>query len=906
MGERKKIFLLDGTAFAYRSHFAMIKNPLFNSKGENVSAIFGSINSILKIIRDENPEYIAIAFDSRAPTFRHKLYDEYKSTRAKMPDELGAQLPTLKELLNTMGIPVIEKEGLEADDLVAILAKEAVEEGLEAVLVTSDKDFFQLIDENTKILDPGRGAKEPKWWDISNASEKFGVPPNKVIDFMALTGDSSDNIPGVQGVGPKTALKLFEQFNSLDEIYNNLDKVENENLRNKLAENKELAYLSKELVTIKTDVVLRMNVDDIKKKQADNDKLYPMLKELEFHSIIKQLELDQYEEAEEDNYITIKNEEAVRRLIDLLKNQQLISVDTETTSKNPTMAELVGISISYKQGESYYIPLGHKSMDMFPDEKAYHNVDMGSTLQSLKTIFENKDIKKIGHNIKYDMIVLKKYGIDLNGLEFDTMVASYLLEPNLRHHNLKYLALKYLNYNMISYSEVTKTKKGELSFAEVPVDKATVYSGEDADITLRLYTQLKPEIEKLNLTQLLNDIEIPLISVLADIETTGVKLDIEFLRNMSEDIKKRMDRLEKEIYEAAGEQFNINSSQQLREILFTKFKLPVIKRVKTGPSTDVEVLQKLKNENPIPGLILKYREYAKLQNTYVDALPILIDPETNRIHASFNQTVTSTGRLSSSDPNLQNIPIRGEYGREIRKAFIPSSEDNLLLSADYSQIELRVVAHIADDENLIKAFIEDRDIHTFTASQILDKPMESIDSNDRRIAKTVNFGIIYGISPYGLSERLDMGIHEADIFIKEYFERYPKIKEYMDKTKEQARENGYVTTLFNRRCYLPEINSSNQNQRSFAERVAINAPIQGTAADIIKIAMIDIYSELQNKNLKSKMIIQVHDELLFDVPEDELETLKTLVKDKMESVCKLSVPLKVDIGVGNNWLEAHG
>ncbi|MBN1756057.1 DNA polymerase I [bacterium] len=905
MLQKKRIFLLDGTAFAYRAYFSMIRTPLTNSKGQNVSAVYGTVNSILKLMRDENPEYIAIAFDTAKPTFRHKLYAEYKSTRAKMPEELGDQLPILKEVMSAMGVPVIEKEGLEADDLVAILAREAEEQNLEAILVTNDKDFFQLINENIKILEPGRGQKPSKWWDLNNAKEKFGVPPHQIIDFMALMGDSSDNIPGVPGIGPKTALKLIQQFSSLDNIYQNLELIDNPKLREKLEKNSDSAYLSRELVTIKTDLKLKMDLEAIKKNEPDRERLFELFKNLEFQSLMKQFEFGGFEETDKSCYKAIRTIEDLQSLVKLLSTKPRICLDTETTSLEPLRAELVGISLSHRAREAFYIPLGHQSLEMFPDEKHYQNVDLQAALKVLKPLLENENIKKIGQNIKYDMLVLSRYGISVKGLDFDPMIASYLLEPSSNQHGMDYLAMKYLNYKTTTYKELTKAGKGKRSFPEIPIEEAANYSGEDADITLRLADILAPQLKNFELDGLFREIELPLIYVLKDMELTGVKLDIPFLAEMAEDLRFRMKKLESQLYQEAGEQFNINSSVQLRDILFNKFRLPVIKKVKTGPSTDVEVLQKLKDEHPIPRLILEYREYAKLQNTYVEALPKLLHPETGKIHTSFNQTIASTGRLSSSNPNLQNIPIRGEYGREIRRAFIPSSEGNVLLSADYSQVELRIMAHISGDDNLRRAFREGKDIHSYTASLILHKPLKEIDSSDRRIAKTVNFGIIYGISGFGLSERLRMDIKVANTFIEKYFERYPGVKTYMDNTIKQAHEDGYVTTIFRRRRYLPELMGNNRQQISMGERVAINAPIQGSAADLIKIAMINIHRKLRKFNMKTRMIIQVHDELLFDIPENELPAVQDLIRTEMEHAAELDVPLKVDIGVGKNWLEAH-
>ena len=906
MAKRPRLFLIDGSALAYRSYFAFIRRPLVNSKGENTSAPFGFTNSILKILRDENPDYIAVVFDTKAPTFRHKIYAEYKSTRAKMPEEMADSLPRIFEILKAMNMPVIEMDGYEADDIIGTLAKAAAKKGVKAVMVTGDKDFFQLVGKNIDILNPRTSGPEMEWLDPKGVEKKFGLPPEKIVDALALMGDKSDNIPGVPGIGEKTAIPLLQRFDSLEEILDEVDKIEQKGLREKIKENKESALFSKKLVTIDTKVPVELNLETFRQPSFNTKALKKLFEELEFSRLVKWIETSETEiakvaEKEKGEYKLLDSIPKLKKLIAKIRQKGVFSFDTETTSLDPISAELVGMSFSLAPKEGYYLPLGHISQGR---EK---NLDLQESLSLFKPILEDEKTSKIGQNLKYDRGVLLNYGIELRGIAFDTMVASYLLNPSARQHNLSNLAEKYLDYKMIEIGELIGTGKKQKSFAEVPLDLALKYSAEDADIALRLRGVLEPLLKRNELDRLFRNVEMPLVPVLCDMEYAGVSLDTRILKKMSASLEKQMERLTGEIHSLAGGEFNINSPTQLQKILFEDLKLPPGRKTEkgTGRSTDVEVLEQLSKFHPLPRKILEYRQLSKLKSTYADALFDLINPKTNRVHTSFNQTVTATGRLSSSDPNLQNIPIRTEVGRELRKAFVPATEDNFILSADYSQIELRVLAHFSRDETLTESFRRGEDIHARTASEIYGVKIEKVIPEMRRQAKTVNFAVMYGVTAYGLSQQTELSTSEAKKFIDIYFARYPEVKKYIDEIKDVARKQGYVTTLLGRRRYLPEITSKNRQVREFAERTAINTPIQGSAADMIKVAMVNIWRELKRRKLETKMILQVHDELVFEVPQKEVETVKNLVKKKMETALKLSVPVKVDIGVADNWLEAH-
>ncbi len=904
--DSKKLFLIDGSALAYRSYFAFQRNPLINSKGENTSAVFGFLNSLLKIIDEQHPDYLAAVFDTPEPTFRHKIYPEYKATRQKMPDEMSEQLPRIKQVLDVLNVPIIEIPGLEADDVMGALAQKAASQSLETYLVTGDKDFLQLVSPLIRIYNPRRSGEEVEILDEKRVVQKIGLPPEKIIDYLSLMGDSSDNVPGVPGIGPKTALEILSQFDTLEDVFENLDKIKRETVRNKLTAFKDQAFLSRELVTLDTQTSVPTKIDDLVRKVPDGARAFDLMKELEFNSL-----LDRFsgaEKAEEFDYNTIQDLDQLKQFVAKLNSCKQFTLDLETTDVDPMKADVVGLSFSWKEGEAYYIPVISENIAITSDlfsKKKFHGLPMKTVLNSLKPIMEDHSIKKCGQNVKYDLLVLSRAGIDVRGVDFDTMVASYVVNPSLRQHNLDALALVYLNYQKIPTKELIGTGKKQISMAEVPIEEVSRYACEDADFTQRLRHVLAPKLAEYGLKKLFDEVELPLISVLMDMENNGVSLNVPYLNQMSKELEARLDELIENIYQLAGQEFNINSTKQLSDILFKKLGLPVIKRTKTGPSTDVTVLEILARDHRLPRELLEYRQLSKLKSTYVDALPKLINPVTRRVHTSYNQTVAATGRLSSSDPNLQNIPIRTEIGRKIREAFVPIDDNQIILDADYSQIELRIMAHLSQDPTLIKAFQEGKDIHRETAALVFKVPPEEVTEDMRRRAKEVNFGIMYGMGPYGLASRLEIPQEEAEMFIINYFASYPKIQEFMMMIQEFARKKGYVTTLLNRRRYLPDIHSDNRRVREFAERNAINTPIQGTAADLIKVAMIKIFNRLKEKKLTTKMIMQVHDELVFEVPNQEIDTVKELVRREMENAIELSVPIKVDVGIGKNWLEAH-
>ena len=894
MPKRKRLFLIDGSALAYRSYFAFIRNPLINSKGENTSAVFGFTNSILKILGEENPDFIAVVFDTKAPTFRHEIFKDYKSTRAKMPQEMSEQLPRIREVAGSMNLPILEIDGFEADDLMGTLARKAKGKGLKVILVTGDKDFLQLVDEDIKVLNPRRGGEEPELLDRAGVEKKLGVPPEKVTEFLALMGDTSDNVPGVPGVGEKTALELIREFGSLEKVLKSAELVKRKNVQKGLKEHADLARLSKRLVTIDTNVPFELELSRLKREDFDLPRLKELFKELEFTKLLQ--EISGMEKEEKVNYKVIKSENELKKLVSELKDAGEFALDTETTDLNPIDAELVGISFSCKEKEAYYVPVGHTDTTS--------NLDLALVTENLKKLLEDESIKKVGHNLKYDLEVLRRYRIELKGIHFDTMVASYLLNPSFRQHNLNYLTLEHLDHKMIPISDLIGRGKKQKNFAQVPVDDACNYSCEDVDFTLRLKEIFGPKLSLLSLEKLFFEVELPLIEVLAEMEMVGVSIDVAHLQKLSKQLENQLEKLSLRIYDLAGKKFNINSPQQLSQVLFEDLKLPSVRKTakRTGLSTDTGVLETLAKEHPLPGILLEYRQLSKLKSTYIDALPRLVNRRTKRIHTSFNQTVTATGRLSSSDPNLQNIPIRTDLGKLIRKAFIPRDKNFLMLSADYSQVELRILAHFSGDHTLMNSFKKGEDIHNRTASEVFGVRIDRVTPEERAIAKITNFSIIYGVSAYGLSQQTNMTHQEAAMFIDVYFKRYPRVKEYIDQMIELARKQEFVTTLLGRRRYIPEIGSSNRQKREFAERTAINTPIQGSAADLIKVVMIDIAKRLKDK--KSKMILQVHDELVFEVFKDELDEIKEMVRDKMENTIHLEVPIRVDINVGENWLEA--
>ncbi len=902
---KKTLYLIDGSAIFYRAYFAFIRNPLINSKGINTSATFGFINSVIKVIKDEDPDYIAVAWDTKAPTFRHERYEEYKSTRAKMPEELVEQLPDIREAVEALGIAHFEMEGYEADDIIGTIARRADAKGLDVWLVTGDKDFFQLVNDNVRIYNPKPGSDPALKMGREEVKAKFGVYPELVIDKLAIMGDSSDNVPGIPGIGPKTADNLLEQFGSLDDVLANPDQIKAKGVRTKVTEHGDSARLSRELVTIHTDVPIDCDFDYMKREPYDFEKIQKLFMRLEFHRLLKQLipdaeikgMADEPAAATKAAYHGVESIKDLKKLVKAFSGRKEIAVDTETTSLDAMQAKLVGVSLSDRAGEAYYIPLGHT-------DDSEMNLPFDEAIAELKKLLENPNVQKFGQNIKYDLEVLRHAGIDIHPVSFDTMLASYIIDSSSRQHSLDFLAMKHFNYQMQPITDLIGSGKKQLSFARVPVDKAIFYAAEDADYTFRLRGKLAPQIDELDMNSLYYDIELPLVKVLADMEMEGVQVDADFLGDLSKDMEKRLGAVQKEIFKAAGGEFNINSTQQLSHILFDKLGLPTKGKTakKTGYSTDVRVLEELATIHEFPALILKFRQLTKLKSTYIDAIPKLIDPDTGRVHTSFNQTIAATGRLSSTDPNLQNIPVRTEEGREIRKAFVPRDKHHTLLVADYSQIELRVLAHMTADPLLIKAFKDGEDIHARTAAEVYGVKMEDVTPEQRRAAKTANFAVIYGVTAYGLSQQSELDLQGAKSFIDTYFERYPGIAKYMDETKKFAREKGYVVTMFNRRRYVREINDKNHNVRQFAERIAINSPVQGSAADMMKKAMITVHKKLQG--MKSRMVLQVHDELVLDVHKSELDDVRKIVRDGMEKAVKLKVPLVVDIGDGPNWLEA--
>ncbi len=886
---QKRFFLIDGNAYIHRAFHAL--PPLTTSRGEMVNAVYGFIRMLLKILRKESPDYMAVCFDYPAPTFRHKEYKEYKATRKRAPDELKSQIPLTHEVVRALNLVLFEQEGYEADDLIATLSERAKKEGIETVIVTGDKDALQLVDKSISVLNESKDIS----YDEEEVKERTGVTPRQITDFMALMGDQSDNVPGVRGVGSKTATQLIQRFGSIENLYQHLDEVKGK-LKERLKDSKEEAFLSKRLVILEKDVPLKFEISHCEMKPFKREELLGLLHRLEFRSLIA--ELVTTKEEKKVNYSTVLSEKDFEKLLKDLEKAPLVSIDFETTGKDPMAASLVGIALSLKPLSAHYMPLGHSYLG------APKQLNRKYVLGELKPILENERIRKYGQNIKYEIILLKRERIDLKGIYFDTMVASYLLNPAKLNHNLGDIAIEYLGHKMTPISELIGKGKKEITMDEVEIERVTPYACADADIVLRLAEIMEPKLKKKGLESLYHKVEMPLVKVLAEMERDGVLIDKEYLESLSKEFALELKKLEKRIYSLVGEEFNINSPKQLSYVLFEKLKLPVIEKTKTGYSTKEAVLRELTPSHKLPSLLIKYRELAKLKSTYIDALPLLINPIDGRVHTSFNQTVTATGRLSSSEPNLQNIPIRTKLGRKIRKAFIPK-EGSILLSADYSQIDLRVLAHISKDKSLRDAFFKDEDIHSRTACEIFGILKKEVTPELRRIAKTVNFGLSYGMSPFGLSKDLGIPLKEAEKYITKYFKRYSGAKKYIEEIIEEAKKKGYVTTLLKRRRYIPEINHPDPRLSNFAKRVAINTPIQGTSADIIKVAMLEISERLKKEALKSKMIIQIHDELLFEVPQDEVKRVSKLAKEIMEKAIELEVPIKVDIKTGKNWTELH-
>ena len=920
----EKLFLLDAYALIYRSYYAFIKNPRINSKGLNTSAIVGFLNTLEEVLTKEQPTHIGVAFDPHGPTFRSEAFPAYKAQREATPEDIKQAVPIIKDLLRAYNIPILQVDGFEADDVIGTLATKAGLQGITTYMLTPDKDYGQLVTDNVFIFRPRHGGGY-ETMGPAEVMQKYGIPSTQyVIDLLALMGDSSDNFPGCPGVGEKTAVKLINEFGSVEQLLSRTSELKGA-LKTKVETHVEDIKMSKYLATIRTDVPIELNMDELKLTDPNDDQLRKLLEELEFKSFTQKIlkktktiqkpangQLDLFADFTSEgpsetefssfetlktvphNYKLVDNEADLRKLYDFFRTNDFLVLDTETTSTTAIDAELVGLSFSVKEHEAFYVPI--------PSDK----VEAQKIVDIFKPLYEDEHILKIGQNLKYDLEVLRNYGVELRGKMWDTMIAHYLIQPEL-HHNMDYMAEVYLHYQTIHIDELIGPKgKSQRSMRDLSPTEVYEYACEDADITLQLKNKLEPELKRLECEDLFYNIEMPLMPVLAEMEMNGVCLDTESLAETSKQFTARMNEIEQRIYELSGEQFNIASPKQVGEILFDKLKIvEKAKKTKTGQYvTSEEVLQQLKNKHEIVADILEHRGLKKLIGTYIDALPKLINPRTGHIHTSFNQTITATGRLSSSDPNLQNIPIRGEDGKEIRKAFIPEP-GCLFFSADYSQIELRVMAHLSQDPQMIEVFREGKDLHAATAANIYKKPIDEVTRDERTKSKRANFGIIYGITVFGLAERLDIPRDEAKMLIDGYFQTFPEVHDYMEKSKEVARQQGYVTTLFGRRRYLPDINSANATVRGFAERNAINAPIQGTAADIIKVAMIHIFNRFKAENIRSKMILQVHDELNFSVYPDEKEKVERIVLEEMQNAFHMAVPLVADSGFGENWLEAH-
>src|SRR5690554_697333 len=927
---KNKLFLLDAYALIYRAYYAFIRFPRIDSKGRNTSAIFGFVNTLEDVLRNANPTHIAVGFDPAGLTFRHEEYKEYKAQREATPEDIKASIPFIKEIINAYNIPILEVPGYEADDVIGTIAKKMDKEKFDVYMMTSDKDYGQLTEPSIYIYRPKYGGNDYEILNDKNVVEKYGIEtPSQVIDLLGLMGDSSDNIPGCPGIGEKTAVKLLNQFGTIENLLDNTDKLKGAQ-KTKVEEYKEQILFSKYLATIKTDVPIEINEDELILKEKNEEEIKRIFEDLEFKTLLvrvfkqdstptlskspqqgelfaedsiedlpQTVVIDHSEEYTDihtttHNYKIVEREEEMTALSTQLLIQKSVCFDPETTGVDPLLSELVGISFSFKEGEAYYVPISENKEDALRQANIF------------KLFFENKNIEKSGQNIKYDILVLRNYGINVKGSLFDTMIAHYLLNPELRH-GMDYMAEIYLKYKTVHIENLIGPKgKNQKSMRDVDYKIVAEYAAEDADITLKLKNILEKDIHKNGLDKLFYEIETPLIYVLADMEWTGVRLDLKALKDLSELYTNELKEVEREIIEMAGIEFNVNSPKQTGEILFDRLKIiEKAKKTKTGQyKTGEEELEKIRSKHPIIAKILEQRGLKKLLSTYIDSFPLLINSRTGKIHTSFNQTVAATGRLSSTNPNLQNIPIRDARGKELRRVFIPD-EGDLFMSSDYSQIELRIMAHLSKDINMLEAFNKGQDIHAATASKIYKTSIEEVDSDMRRKAKTANFGIIYGITPFGLSERLTIPRSEAKNIIDEYFATFSGVKKYMDESIEKGRTNGYVETIYGRKRFLPDITSRNATVRGFAERNAINAPIQGSAADIIKVAMVRIYERLQKDNKKSKMILQVHDELNFNVVPDELEYMKKMVVEEMENAAKLTVTLKTEIGIGDNWLIAH-
>ncbi len=909
-----KLYLIDGSALMFRSHFAFLRNPLVNSRGEITSAIFGFLNTLISLIEKEQPTHLAIVFDTAEPTFRHKQYKEYKATRQKMPEELVDQLGRLDQVLAATGIKILALPGWEADDVIGTLARQGEEQGYTVYMVTGDKDYQQLVTDNVKLYNPKPDGT--LIWSPAEVEENFGVPPSKVIDVLALMGDSSDNVPGVAGVGPKTAVKLIKEYGSVEDVLHAAPTMKPSKLRDSLIEYAESARMSRELVTIDVNAPIEVDLGALDVKPLYNAEIERLLTELELYRLLDRLRGSSpvaaesgMKSASKRDYQIVRTAAELKALISKWRKEKpLLSFDVETTAADPMLAELVGASFSVVEGEAYYVSMAH--FDAKPSGKRQFvrfgqeaEGALAAYLELAAELLEDASVPKAGQNIKYDALVYLSYGIVVASLSFDTMIAAYLLNPGTRTLSIDDLARDYLKLSKIPTSDLIGSGKNQGSMFDVDLEKIADYACEDADYALRLVHVLEPQLQSQK--KLLDELEMPLTSVLRDMEFTGVRLDTDLLSDMSTELERDLTRLEKECHAAAGETFNLNSPKQLGAILFEKLKLPVQKKTKTGPSTDVDTLTALAPMHELPAKLVDYRILSKLKGTYVDALPDLVHPFTGRVHTTFSQTIAATGRLSSNNPNLQNIPIRTEVGRRIREAFIAGEPGWKILSADYGQIELRIMAHLSNDETLLQAFRSGGDIHRETAAKIYGIPLSEVNSDMRRAAKTVNFGIIYGQTDFGLSEQLGIPRAEAKEFREQYFRLYPGVKQFMAETIASCRENGYVETLMGRRRQITDINNANRQVREFAERIAINTPVQGSAADMIKVAMIRISKRLKQEKFAARMLLQVHDELVFEAPESELMQLEMMVREQMSEAMKLRVPIEVDVGFGANWLKAH-
>ncbi|MBI5846457.1 MAG: DNA polymerase I [Nitrospirae bacterium] len=884
------LYIIDGNSYVYRAYYAI--KSLTNSKGFPTNAILGFTNMLLKVIREKKPEGIVVSFDSPAITGRHMMFEQYKANRKETPADLVAQLPHIRKVISALHIKVFEMPGYEADDIIGTIAKKAASEGSNVYIVTADKDMLQLVDDRVKVYDP----MKDRMLDKAYVMERFGVGPERVTEYMALTGDAADNIPGVKGIGEKTAKELLASFASIEELLEHPERIPREKLRAMISGSRDMVIMSQKLATIDTAVPIDFTTAEFGLLDPDWLALLSLFKEFEFTSLMKLLPSQATAPATSNrHYSAVFSADTLREIAASVKRE--LAFDTEATGKYPLIDRLVGLSLCNDSEKSYYVPMGHTQSLMPEHEQLGKEVVM----QILNPILADPNISKIGHNLKYDLLMLAKEGISVDGPLLDTMIAAYLLNPNKAGHSLDEVSFEYLSKRKKSFMEVLKKRP---SFADVPIDEAAPYAAEDAALAFELKDLLFERLKEGGLESVYLTIEMPLIKVLVDMETAGIKIQEGLLEEMSKELAADIAAIEKRVYFLAGEEFNINSPKQLSAILFTGLGLSPSRKTKTGFSTGVDVLEELAESHELPREVLHYRSLTKLKTTYIDVLPALVNPRTGRLHTSFNQTVTATGRLSSSDPNLQNIPVKGDWGKRIRAAFV-AEQGNLLLSADYSQVELRILAHLSNDAGLIAAFRDNIDIHTRTAAEIFGVPLKSVSPEMRRTAKTVNFGVIYGISSFGLSETLNIGRKEAEQFIKQYFDRHPGVKQYIEQLIAETTEKGYVTTLFGRKRPVPELKNQNRNIRQLGERLAVNSPIQGTAADIIKLAMIHIRGRLRAESLQARMILQVHDELLFELPASELHTVGRIVREGMEGVLELSVPLKVDIGHGHNWAEAH-